>query len=222
MLSLLGGVGAAVSLAIVMPFSESRMVHFYPVGYMVVITYGNVVQRLRFWYALTFTSIMLGIFVASVLSQEAFPPRLLWPISSMVISVALFTLCSNYFMERDERRRFLRTLRERSLVRDLTQAHARLKDISRIDSLTGLHNQKHIQQHLSLIWERAWRDRSALSLLLLAGCGGGRIVFRRGRGGVGAHSPILGRRAQRARAGSCVRAGSGAAGAVFCAGAWSA
>lgn len=166
-LMLLGGVGAASSLAIVIPLTESRMVHFFPVGYMVVITYGNVVSRLRFWYALTFTSIMLGIFVASVLSQEAFPPRLLWPISSMVISVALFTLCSNYFMERDERRRFLRTLRERSLVRDLTQAHARLKDISRIDSLTGLHNQKHIQQHLSLIWERAWRDRSALSLLLI-------------------------------------------------------
>lgn len=166
-LMLLGGVGAASSLAIVIPLTESRMVHFFPVGYMVVITYGNVVSRMRFWYALTFTSIMLGIFVASVMSQDTFPPRLLWPISSMVISVALFTLCSNYFMERDERRRFLRTLRERSLVRDLTQAHARLKDISRIDTLTGLHNQKHIQQHLNLIWERAWRDRSALSLLLI-------------------------------------------------------
>ena len=166
-LMLLGGVGAAASMAIVMPFSESRMVHFFPVGYMVVITYGNVVSRMRFWYALTFTSIMLGIFVASVMSKESFPPRLLWPISSMVTAVALFTLCANYFMERDERRRFLRTLRERSLVRDLTQAHARLKDISRIDTLTGLHNQQHIQQHLNLVWERAWRDRSALSLLLI-------------------------------------------------------
>ncbi len=166
-LMLLGGVGAAASLAVVIPLSESRMVHFFPVGYMVVITYGNVVTRMRFWYALTFTSIMLGIFVAGVMSLESFPPRLMWPISSMVISVALFTLCSNYFMERDERRRFLRTLRERSLVRDLTQAHARLKDISRIDTLTGLHNQKHIQQHLNLVWERAWRDRSALSLLLI-------------------------------------------------------
>ena len=166
-LSLLGGVGAAISLAIVMPFSESRMVHFFPVGYMVVITYGNIVSRMRFWYALAFTSIMLGIFVGSVMSQESFPPRLLWPISSMVVSIAIFTLCANYVMERDERRRFLRTLRERSLVRDLTQAHARLKDISRIDTLTGLHNQKHIQQHLNLVWERAWRDRSALSLLLI-------------------------------------------------------
>lgn len=166
-LMLLGGVGAAASLAVVMPFSSSRMVHFFPVGYMVVITYGNVVSRMRFWYALTFTAMMLGLFVITVMYMDSFPPRLLWPISSMVTSVALFTLCANYFMERDERRRFLRTLRERSLVRDLTQAHARLKDISRVDTLTGLHNQKHIQQHLSLIWERAWRDRSALSLLLI-------------------------------------------------------
>ncbi len=166
-LMLLGGVGAAASLAVVMPFSSSSMVYFFPVGYMVVITYGNVVSRMRFWYALTFTAMMLGLFVITVMSMASFPPRLLWPISSMVTSVALFTLCANYFMERDERRRFLRTLRERSLVRDLTQAHARLKDISRVDTLTGLHNQKHIQQHLSLIWERAWRDRSALSLLLI-------------------------------------------------------
>lgn len=166
-LMLLAGVGAAASLAIVIPLSSSPMVHFFPVGYMVVITYGNGVSRMRFWYALTFTSIMLGIFIAGVMSLESFPPRLLWPISSMVIGVALFTLCSNYFMERDERRRFLRTLRERSLVHELTQAHARLQDISRIDTLTGLPNQKHIHQHLSLVWERAWRDRSALSLLLI-------------------------------------------------------
>jgi diguanylate cyclase (GGDEF)-like protein len=166
-LSLLGGVGAAISLVVVMPLSESPMVFFYPVGHMVVITYGNVVQRLRFWYALAFTFIMLGLFVGGVMALPNFPPRLLWPICSMVVSVAIFTLCANYFMERDERRRFLRTLRERSLVRDLTQAHARLKDISRIDPLTGLHNQRHIQQHLNLVWERAWRDRSHLSLLLI-------------------------------------------------------
>lgn len=166
-LALLGGVGAAVSMAIVLPLSSSAMVYFYPVGFMVVITYGNVVQRLRFWFAAAFTLLLLGIHVAAVMALAHFPSRLLWPISSMVVSVALFTLCANYFMERDERRRYLRTLRERSLVQDLTRAHARLKDVAHIDSLTGLHNRRHLQGHLSLVWERACRDRSEFSLLLI-------------------------------------------------------
>lgn len=167
LLTMLVGAGGAISLAIVIPLSNSPMVHFFPVGYMIVITYGNVVSRMRFWFALTFTAVMLGIFSVGVMSVDHFPPQLLWPISAMVVAVALFTLCANYSMERDERRRFLRTLRERSLVQELTEAHARLQDISRIDPLTGLPNQKHILEHVGLIWERAWRDRSALSLLLI-------------------------------------------------------
>lgn len=166
-LALVGGVGAAVTLGVVLPLSESPMVHYYPVGFLVVITYGNVVQRLRFWFAAVFTTVLLGIHVAAVMSLPEFPPRLMWPITSMVVSVAMFTLCANYFMERDERRRYLRTLRERSLVQDLTRVHARLKDISRVDMLTGLHNRSHIQEHLQQVWERAWRDRSHVSVLMI-------------------------------------------------------
>lgn len=166
-LALLGGVGAALSLGIIIAISHSPLIHFYHVGFMVVITYGNVVQRLRFWFATAFTVLLLAVHVVGVLLLSDFPPRLLWPISSMVVSVAVFTLCANYFMERDERRRYLRTLRERGLVRDLTEAHARLKDITRVDPLTHLHNRRHIQEHLALLWERAWRDRSHLSVLLV-------------------------------------------------------
>jgi diguanylate cyclase (GGDEF)-like protein len=166
-LALLGGVGAAVSLAVILMLSQSPLVHFYPVGFMVVITYGNVVQRLRFWFAAMFTGILLAIFVGGVLSTPDYPARLLWPICSMVLSVALFTLSANYFLERDERRRYLLTQRERGLVRDLSLVHTRLREVSHIDALTGIHNRAHIQEHLSLLWERARRDGDPLSLLLV-------------------------------------------------------
>lgn len=166
-LALLGGIGAACSLAIILTLSRSPLVFFYPVGFLVVITYGNVVQRLRFWFAAAFTAVLLGIFVAGVTVTQDFPSRLLWPICSMVVSVALFTLSANYFLERDERRRYLLTLRERALVSELTQAHTRLREVTDIDVLTGLHNRHHMQTHVAIVWERARRDGDKLSLLLV-------------------------------------------------------
>ncbi len=166
-LALLGGAGAACSLAIILLMSRSPLVYFYPAGFLVVITYGNVVQRLRFWFAAAFTAVLLTIFVASVMATQGFPSRLLWPVCSMVVSVALFTLSANYFLERDERRRYLLTLRERALVRELQQAHCRLREVSDVDGLTGLHNRSHMQTHLAIVWERARRDGDRLSLLLV-------------------------------------------------------
>ena len=166
-LALLGGIGAAISLAVILVLSRSPLVFFYPVGFMVVITYGNVVQRLRFWFAAAFTLVLMATFVGGVMATPDYPARLLWPISSMVMSVAVFTLSANYFAERDERRRYLLTLRERGLVRELSLAHTRLREVSDIDALTGMHNRRHIQEHLSLLWERARRDGEPLSLLLV-------------------------------------------------------
>lgn len=166
-LALLGGAGAACSLAIILMLSRSPLVYFYPVGFMVVITYGNVVQRLRFWFAAAFTALLLATFVVGIMATQDFPSRLLWPICSMVVSVALFTLSANYFLERDERRRYLLTLRERALVSELSQAHTRLREVTDIDVLTGLHNRSHMQTHLAIVWERARRDAVKLSLLLV-------------------------------------------------------
>ena len=72
----------------------------------------------------------------------------------MVMSVALFTLCSNYFMERDERRRVLRTLRERSLVRDLANDDLKrtrqMLDLSKRRLDSGIDSHYQYQQTESL------------------------------------------------------------------------
>lgn len=165
--ALLGGLLAALSLSIILMASQSPLVNFYHVGFAVVITYGNVVQRLRFWYAASFTLTVLLLSVGCALMPAEMPARLIWPIGAMVFSVAVFTLSGNYMMERDERRRWLHTLRERALAEELTLAHARLQDMSRADPLTGLANRQHAWAHLQLVWEMAWRDRAPLSVLLI-------------------------------------------------------
>lgn len=164
---LASGLAAAASLAFILAESRSPLAHFYHVGFIVVIMYGNLVQRLRFWYALVFSLALLAIHVAGIVLLDNFPDRLMWPIVSLVASTACFSLAANYAMERDERRRYLLTRRERGLVQELTLAHERLKELSRIDSLTGLYNRRHFQEHLRQTWDRAQYDGDELSILMV-------------------------------------------------------
>jgi diguanylate cyclase (GGDEF)-like protein len=161
------GLIAAGSLAFILSETRSEFAHFYHVGFIVVIMYGNVVQRLRFWNAVVFSLAILGIHVAGILLLDNFPQRLLSPIISLVTSTVLFTLLANYIMERDERTHYLLTLKERGLVRELSRAHERLQQLSRSDGLTGLFNRRHFQEYYQHVWERAQYDHSPVSVLML-------------------------------------------------------
>ncbi|HEX5356748.1 MAG TPA: diguanylate cyclase [Aquabacterium sp.] len=162
-----GGLIAAGSLAFILSETRTAYAAYYHVGFTVVVLYGNVVQRLRFWYAVVFSTALLGIHLAGIILLGDFPQRLLWPIFSMVLSAVVFSLTANYLMERDERKRYLLTLRERGVVRELTRAHERLQELSRVDALTGLHNRRHFQEYLQQVWERAQYDGSSVSILMV-------------------------------------------------------
>jgi diguanylate cyclase (GGDEF)-like protein len=164
---LASGLIGASTLAYILSITRSEFAHFYHVGFIVVIMYGNVVQRLRFWNALLFSMAMLCIHVAGIMLLDNFPQRLLSPIISLVVSTTLFTLLANYMMERDERINYLLTLKERSLVRDLCSAHEQLQQLSRSDGLTGLFNRRHFQEYLQHTWERAQYDQASLSVLMI-------------------------------------------------------
>jgi diguanylate cyclase (GGDEF)-like protein len=161
------GLFAAGSLAFILAETHSPYAHFYHVGFSVVLMYGNIVQRLRFWYAVVFAVAVLGIHFAGVMLLSSFPHRLMFPIMSQVLATALFSLAANYAMERDERKRYLLTLRERGVVRELTRAHQRLKELTHEDSLTGLYNRRHFQEYLSHVWERAQYDNSQVNVMMV-------------------------------------------------------
>jgi diguanylate cyclase (GGDEF)-like protein len=161
------GLAAAISLAFILSVTRSPLSPYYHVGFMVVIMYGNVVQRLRFWYAAVFSLALVAIHIGGAVMLHSFPERLLWPIVSMVCAAAAFTLTANYNSERDERKRYLLTMRERGLVKALMQAHERLKDMSSEDGLTGLLNRHHGQQQLDQMWQQAVSTSSSVSVLLI-------------------------------------------------------
>jgi diguanylate cyclase (GGDEF)-like protein len=164
---LVSGLIAAASLAFILSATHSAMSHYYHVGFVVVIMYGNIVQRVRFWYAVLFSLSVLAIHVGGIFLLSTLPPQLLWPIVMMVLGTVVFTLYANYAMERDERKRYLLTLRERGLVKELGQAHEQLKALSRVDGLTRLYNRRHFQEYLQLIWERACYDGAPVAVLMV-------------------------------------------------------
>jgi diguanylate cyclase (GGDEF)-like protein len=49
----------------------------------------------------------------------------------------------------------------------LSDAHQRLKDLSRIDSLTGIKNRASFNEQIRLEWQRGMRDKRALALLVI-------------------------------------------------------
>lgn len=162
-----GGLLAAGSLCIILFNTQMNYVPYYHTGFMVVIVYGNVVQRLRFWWAVFFSGSVLVMHVTTAWLAGGFDLNLLIPIALLISSMALFTLVANYVMERDERRRHLLLLRERAVVHDLSATHRRLKDIALTDPITGLHNRRYIQERLPQAWTHQIVQGGHVGLLMI-------------------------------------------------------
>jgi diguanylate cyclase (GGDEF)-like protein len=166
-IAMVSGLAAAAVLAFILSSSDSPIAYLYHIGFMVVITYGNIVQRMRFWYAVAFSVILLALHVIGVWALPSFPERMMLPLMSMVLASAAFTLTANYALENDERRRFLLTERERGLIRSLTQAQVRLRELSRVDELTGLYNRRHFETAMQQLWQRASFGRTPMAILMI-------------------------------------------------------
>ncbi len=166
-LVLLSGLLAAATLSYALSITHSPFSDFYHGGFAVVIMYGNLVQRLRFWSAVGFSLTILVIQVAGVVLLPNFNPRLMWPITSLTLATVAFSLCANYVMERDKRRRYLLTERERELVKNLSDVNLQLQRLSRVDVLTTLFNRRHFHDYLQNVWKRASHEGSDVVIIMM-------------------------------------------------------
>jgi diguanylate cyclase (GGDEF)-like protein len=167
LIAMVSGLAAALMLAYILASSQSPLAYLYHIGFMVVITYGTIVQRLRFWNAVVFSLLLIALHVWGVYTLPSFPERMVLPLVSMVLASAAFTLTANYALENDERRRFLLTERERGLIRSLTQTQVRLRELSRVDELTGLYNRRHFESSVQQLWQRASFGGTPMAILMI-------------------------------------------------------
>lgn len=164
---LISGLFAAATLAYALSITNSPMSDFYHAGFAVVVMYGNLVQRLRFWSAVPFSLTVLAIQIVGIAVLPNFNPRLVLPLCLLTTATVAFSLCANYVMERDKRRRYLLTVREHELVRQLSDVNLQLQQLSRVDALTGLFNRRHFQEYLQSLWQRARHEGSEVAIIMM-------------------------------------------------------
>ena len=165
---MLSGILAAATLSYVLAITNSSLSQFYHVGFTVILLYGNVVQRLRSWYAIAFSVIIFSMHLCGVIFQlQELNPRIVVPVITMMAGSGLFTLAANYALERDERRRYLLTARERELVASLSEINVKLQELSRVDALTALFNRRHFLEYIQHVWQRAKHNANWVSIILI-------------------------------------------------------
>jgi diguanylate cyclase (GGDEF)-like protein len=164
------GVLAALTLDVILTATSNPLSVVYRAGFVPVLVYGNLVQRLRFRGALVLSISVAAIYLSSLLTSQAQVNQLqpmVWPLSLLVIAVAVYTLISNYRMEYVERQRFLASERTKQLGRQLKQSHEQLEVQARSDALTGVANRRHFDAYLEVCWARLQESGGKLSLLLI-------------------------------------------------------
>lgn len=163
----LSGVLAAACLGYIASASQLATSQLYHAGLAVVITYGNLVQRLRFRYAVVFSALVVAIHVVGLLTLPSYNPRLTVPLLVMILASVAFTLMANHALERDERRLYLLTLSQQYVLKQLEDARLRLQTMSRIDALTGLFNRRHFHDYVQEVWHRAQHDGEDVAIVML-------------------------------------------------------
>jgi diguanylate cyclase (GGDEF)-like protein len=158
---------AALSMAFILMHSSSPDAHLYHAGFVVVLMYGNLLQRLRFHVAVVFSVAVAALPVLMVFSRDDYPPALKIPMLVMLLFSAGSTLAFNYALERQSRRRYLLLFQESHLLDELRAAHAERVLLSQTDALTGLANRRAMDEYLCQVWASTQAEPQAVSLLLI-------------------------------------------------------
>jgi diguanylate cyclase (GGDEF)-like protein len=158
---------AALTVAIILLKSQSPYAHLYHAGFVVVLVYGNLLQRIRFRVAAVFSVGVMALHGGVMLAVGTYPEALRVPMVLMLAFTAAFTLAFNYELERQNRRRYLLSLQETELLAELKSAHAELILMSQTDETTGLANRTAMDEYLKQVWTTAQQDPQAVSLLLI-------------------------------------------------------
>ena len=142
-------------------------VAFTPVGAIVAAMFTGVVMRLRFFYALAASAVILVSALVFVVMQGALTPQQKVMGASLTTIAIGITMMSNFSLEREERLGYLRFLESEGRSREVSAVNARLQRLSTIDTLTGLANRRGYEARFQELWSEAERDETPLSMLLV-------------------------------------------------------
>ncbi len=152
----------AMFLQIDYGFASTASAYAAHYQYVVIplLLYTNIsIHRLVFPLARAVTTTIVLRHAALVLAM-GLPAPVTAMILVQLVACAYITLVANYQMERDLRKAYLYSLRERL-------RHAQADAASRRDALTGLANRHHLDTELARLWSRPAEEVSPVAIVLV-------------------------------------------------------
>lgn len=148
------------SSAYLLVISQDPLRAIYNQGFLLVVVYFCLIQRIRFWMAVICCILSNAVFTVSLLLQRLSPVEAILAIEMTVIVGSLFILAAAYVMEREHRLFYLLSLKER--------LHAQtMEGISNRDALTGLYNRRALDARLRDLHERSAGAQGSLGIIIL-------------------------------------------------------
>ncbi len=166
-LGMLLNIYSAISITILFAGGWWPDIAIYAVGMTTVLLCGTSVLGLRFPWALASTAAVYAIFTIGLLTTPSVGHIARQNLLGSLVVIIGALLVSNWRNEVDQRREFLRALRDRVSRLNLSQRYRELDAISRQDPLTGLANRRAHDAWLHDAWARASVDKSAVGLIVI-------------------------------------------------------
>jgi diguanylate cyclase (GGDEF)-like protein len=126
---------------------------------LLVLLFTNTVQRLPFRLAVTVSCLIIAAHGAAVLLSGHLSGAATMIASVGMCVAAYLTLVSNYYLERDARRAYLHSLRDRL-------RHAEVEVTARHDALTDLANRHYLATRLAELWRPQEADARVAMVML--------------------------------------------------------
>jgi len=139
--------------------------HYHYLAAMPIL-FGNVVQRPHFPYAVGASVISLALYWAAMASS-ALPPEVAVAASLELAATVVVTLVAGFHMERELRSAYLRKLRVDITADTLSTTNDELRQLSHLDTLTGIANRRWLEAHLAEMAEQSRRAGGPLAVMMI-------------------------------------------------------
>ncbi|MDK9694986.1 MAG: GGDEF domain-containing protein, partial [Siculibacillus sp.] len=130
------------------------------------ILYGNVVQRPHFPYAAGASGIAV-VMHWSAMATGGLPVEVAIAAGIEFLTVAAVTLVAVFLIESELRRAYLRSLRGEINTDRLSHSNDELRQLSHLDTLTGIANRRWLEAHLDEMADRSARAAVPLAVLMV-------------------------------------------------------
>lgn len=146
--------------------NHPNVIHYYT-GILIVTTFGNIVVRPRFNYALIISISISLLYIFTAFSVSQMNSNAVINSCIVLLVNTILTLFGNFHLSIEHRREFLLSLLRRVDSIKLEESNMLLEKLSISDELTGLSNRRYFDLEFGKEWRNCLRNKLPLSAIFI-------------------------------------------------------